>query len=263
MRCENCGAEYRMKDVSCPFCQSENPVLAEIRKEDVLKKYDREAQRMRNTVPDKTMKKWTGLLITVCVALAGLALLTGIILAIWAPIKARMDYRMHQRHEQKLEEMLAKQDIEGIYRYIYDKHIYSYDFPKFREIQYMYGSYSSYQYNREILEDYKEDTFRDAYDESRMREETEAICSKLIQYGSETMQLCRQYSRDGMIYGDEALFEEYYEEICRELREMGISDTQLEWMSTKQQNMVEDTLFRQIVDLAVEAYMGCYYPEAE
>lgn len=263
MRCENCGAEYRMKDAYCPFCQSENLVLAEIRREDMLKQYDREAQQMRNTVPDRTMKKWTGLLVTVCVALSGVALLAGIVLAICAPIKARWDYQRHQLHEQRLEEMLALQDIEGIYDYFYDEHIHTYDFPKFGEFLYMYGSYRVYQYNIKALEDYKEDFYRDTYDESRMREETEAICGKMIQSACETLQLCREYSRDGIIYGDEAIFEEYYGKVCGELRDMGISDQQLEWMSTKQESREEDSLFGQIVDLAVETYMGYYYPEAE
>ena len=263
MKCENCGAEYRMKDAYCPFCQSENLVLAEIRKEDMLKKYDREAQQMKNTVPDRTMRKWTGLLVTVCVALAGMALLAGIVLAICAPIKARWDYQTHQRHEQQLEEMLAVQDIEGIYNYVYAEHIHTYDFPKFREILDLYGRYSYYQYNVKVLEDYKEDFYRDTYDESRMREETEAICGKMIQSACETLQLCRQYSSDGIFYGDEAIFEEYYGKVCEDLRDMGISDQQIEWMSTKQENGEEDSRFGQIVDLAVETCMGYYYPEAE
>lgn len=252
-----------MKDVYCPFCQSENLVLAEIRKEDMLKQYDREARQMRNTVPDRTMKKWTGLLVTVCVALAGVALLAGIVLAICAPIKARWDYQRHQLHELRLEEMLAIQDLEGICDYIYDEHLCSYDYPKYSEILYMYGSYRFYEYNRKVLEDYKEDFYRNTYDEFRMREETEAICSKMIQSACETMQLCRQYSRDGIIYGDEAIFEEHYVKICGELRVMGISDQQLEWMSTKQENREEDSQYGQIVDLAVETYMGYYYPKAE
>lgn len=137
MRCENYGAEYRMKDVSCPFCQSENPVLAEIRRDDI---------------------------------------------------------------------------------------------------------------------------FRDACDEARTREETETIGGKLIENAGYTLQLCRQYSRDNIFYGDEALFEEYYEEVRRELLAMGISDAQLEWMSVKRENMKEDSVFQQIVDLVVETYMGYYYP---
>ncbi|MDE5891859.1 MAG: hypothetical protein K2H45_02930, partial [Acetatifactor sp.] len=141
MKCENCGAEYRMKDVCCPFCQSENPVLAELRKEQILKNYDKELQRMRNTEPDKAIRKWTWRLIAGCGILTGVALLAGIVLAICAPIKARWDYQRHQLHEQKLEEMFAEKDIKGIYRYISDKRLYGSDFPKFGEI---YSAYLSY-----------------------------------------------------------------------------------------------------------------------
>lgn len=66
MNCENCGAEYRMKDVYCPFCLSENPVLAEIRRDQALAEYDNEARQMQSAVSQKAMKKWTGILLTIC-----------------------------------------------------------------------------------------------------------------------------------------------------------------------------------------------------
>lgn len=261
MKCENCGAEYRMKDVCCPFCQSENPVLAEIRKEQILKGYDKELQRMRNTVPDKTMEKWTWRLVAVCGILAGVALLAGIILAICAPIKARWDYQRHQRHEQRLEEMLAGDDIEGIYQYMNKERLYTYDFPKFREIYNVYMQYTLYQSGKESLENYKEDIYRETYDKARMREETEKACRSLMEHAGEILQLCRQYGSDNILYGDETLFEAYYEMVCGELRGMGISDQQLEWMSAKRENMEDDPLLQQIVELAADVYMGHCYPE--
>ena len=73
MICENCGGEYRMKDIKCPFCQSENPVLAEIRREQALAKFDADARQLQSAVSQKAMKKWTKLLLTVCGVLAGMA----------------------------------------------------------------------------------------------------------------------------------------------------------------------------------------------
>lgn len=245
-----------MKDARCPFCQSENLVLAEMHREELLKKYDREAWQMQSAVPDSAIKKWTGLLMGVCVALAGLALLTGIVLAIWAPFKARLDYRTRQRHERNLEELLVQQDMEGIYDYIYDNHLRSYSYPKFEEISRVYGSYEYYRYNRELLESYRDDDMWNGYEESRMQAQIEEGCGNLIEYAAYTLQRCRQYSRDDIIYGDEALFEEYYGELSGELQGMGLSDAQLEWLSTERKNMRDDAMFWQIVDLAVEFYEG-------
>ena len=251
-----------MKDVYCPFCQSENPVLAELCKEQILKNYDKELQRMRNTEPDKAIRKWTWRLIAGCGILAGVALLAGIVLAICAPIKARWDYQRHQLHEQKLEEMFAEKDIKGIYRYISDKRLYGSDFPKFGEIYSAYLSYTLYQSYVEKLEEYKEDSYRDRYDESGMRAETEKTCRKLIEYACEGLQLCRQYCHDSIFYGNEALLEGYYEEICEELRRLGVSDRELDWMSRKQEN-AEDSQLQQIADLIADVYMRYYYPASE
>ena len=73
--------------------------------------------------------------------------------------------------------------------------------------------------------------------------------------------LCRQYGRDRVIQGNEALFEGYREEICSRLREMGVSELLLEWMGREQDDMQEDSRFRQAVDLITEAYMKQYYPK--
>lgn len=133
MICENCGGEYRMKDIKCPFCQSENPVLAEIRREQALAKFDADARQLQSAVSQKAMKKWTKLLLTVCGVLAGMALLTGIVLAIWAPVRARLNYQAHLRGQQELEELFAREDIEEICHILgRDKNAYNY--PKFAEI---------------------------------------------------------------------------------------------------------------------------------
>lgn len=260
MICENCGGEYRMKDVQCPFCQSENPVLAEIRREEALAQYDEDARRMQSDIPRKAMKKWTKLLLTFCGVLAGTALLTGIVLAIWAPVRARMNYRAYLRRQRELEELFAREDIEEIC-HILSRDGGAYNYPKFEEIWDVYSAYSSFQYHAETLERYKEEVYRENYDESRMWEETERSADRLIWYAGNALRLCRQYGHDRVIQGNEALFESYREEICTRLRELGISDQLLEWMGREQDDMQGDSRFRQAVDLITEAYMKQYYPK--
>ena len=260
MICENCGGEYRMKDIKCPFCQSENPVLAEIRREQALAKFDADARQLQSAVSQKAMKKWTKLLLTVCGVLAGMALLTGIVLAIWAPVGARLNYQAHLRGQQELEGLFAREDIEEICHILgRDKNAYNY--PKFAEIWDVYSAYSSFCYYAETLEQYKEEVYRERYDEARRREETEQSADRLIWYAGNTLRLCRQYGRDRVIQGNEALFEGYRDEICSRLREMGVSELLLEWMGREQDDMQEDSRFRQAVDLITEAYMKQYYPK--
>lgn len=139
MICENCGADYRMKDSHCPFCHSENPVLAEIRKERTLSGYDEEAQKMQETVPRTAVRKWTGLMLAVCGVVAGMALVTGILVAAWGPIRAKLDYRAHLLRERELEELFAGQAIEQICQTL-SRDMDARDYPKFQEVWEVYGS---------------------------------------------------------------------------------------------------------------------------
>lgn len=258
MICENCGADYRMKDLHCPYCHSENPVLAEIRKERTLSGYDEEAQKMRETVPRMAVRKWTGLMLAVCGVLAGTALVTGIIVAAWGPIRAKLDYRAHLLREQELEKLFAGQDIEQIYQ-ILSRDMSARDYPKFQEVWEVYASYDSYRYSLEALEQYREDSHREIYDEPKMRAEAEQWARLLIGHAGDTVRICRLYGCDRVIQGNEALFSVYREEIITDLREMGITGELLEWVSKGPKDLREDPRFQQAVDAVVDTYVEPFY----
>lgn len=255
MRCESCGADYKMKEIRCPFCQSENPVLAELRREETLREYDREAQRMENAVPDMAMKKWTRLLLTGCGILAGAAILVGFIMLLWGPLKARIDYQVHQRREQELEELLAQRDIEGICVYMSDSHFKSYQFRKFEEIRNVHVYYGFFRDYAELLESYRDELHRDASEEEKIREMAGELAHSLVTCGSQALQYCRQYSRDRIIRGNEELFKEYAQDIRSALEQLGVSPQLLEWMSLEQDNKQEDDRFQQTVNIVVDAYL--------
>ena len=256
MKCESCGAEYRMKDARCPFCQSENLVLAEIRKEQTLKQFDREAQRMKDTVPDMAVKKWTRLLLAICGILVGLAFLTGLVMLAGGPLRAKIDYRIYRRREQELEELLSEGDIEGIYEYMHGGDFRTYEYLKFQEIEYVYMYYSYFQDYLEYLEVYRDAEYRGMRDERELREEIGSLTSSLVNYGSLVMQRCREYSRDRTIRGNEELFAQYDQEIRGRFQELGISGQLLEWLSLEQEDKREDELFEQAVETVTDAYAG-------
>ncbi len=255
MRCESCGAEYRMKDVRCPFCQSENPVLADIRKEQTLEQFDREARQMKDAVPDMAVKKWTRLLLAICGILVGLAFLTGLVMLMGGPLKAKIDYRIYKQREQELEELLAEGDIEGIYEYMHSGDLRSYEYLKFQEIEYVYMYYGYFQDYLEYLEAYRDPEYRSLRDERRLREEIGDLASSLVNYGSQVMRHCRQYSGDRTIRGNEELFAQYDQEIRSRFQELGISGHLLEWLSLEQEDKREDELFEQAVETVTDVYM--------
>lgn len=258
MICENCGADYRMKDSHCPFCHSENPVLAEIRKERTLSGYDEEAQKMQETVPRTAVRKWTGLMLAVCGVVAGMALVTGILVAAWGTIRAKLDYRAHLLRERELEELFAGQAIEQICQTL-SRDMDARDYPKFQEVWEVYGSYDAYRRSLESLEQYREEFRRETYDEPTMRAEAEQWACLLIGHAGDTARLCRMYGSDRVIQGNEALFSAYREEITDDLREMGITGELLEWVSMGPKDLREDSRFRQAVDAIVDAYAEAFY----
>lgn len=258
MKCESCGAEYRLKDVRCPFCQSENPVLAEMRREQTLSQYDREAQQMKDTVPDKVIKKWTGLLLTVCVILVALALLTGLVMYAGGPIRAKIDYRIYRQRQQELEELLSAGDIEGICEYMRGGDFRSYEYLKFQEIESVYRYYRDFQDYQEYLDVYRDAEYRSVRDEGKLREEIESYgyASSLVSYGSRLLRSCRQYSGDRTIRGNEELFARYDREIRDRFQELGISGQLLEWLSLEQdEDKQGDERFEQAVQRVIDAYL--------
>lgn len=258
MRCESCGAEYKLGDMSCPFCNSENPVMADIRKERILKQYDREAQEIRNTVHQKTMKKWTKVLLIICGIVAGGAFLAGIIMSIWGTYRAKIDYQIHLQHEQKMEALLAKDDLEGIYDYMSEKSLSLYEYPKYQEIWDVYGDYRYFIRYKEELEQYPEESVIQLYSKSERKELLEDTVWNLTVCAAYVMQECRQYSCDRVVQGTEQYFEEYYE-VCRSLfSRCGITDEQLAWMSLEQEKKQEDPQFGEIVNQVVSYYVQLY-----
>ena len=253
MKCENCGAEYRLGDVRCPFCGSENMVLAEVRKERVLKQYDQEARQLKDTVRQKTIKRWEKILLVICGSLAGIALLAGIVIAVLGPIRARRDYQTRERQAQEMEALLDEQGLEGLCQYIQHQNVNISEFPKFRELWYMYREYCAFQDSIEFLDECQELFGQDREDE--MREALEERARLLTETACQTMQDCRQYSRDRVIMGTETYFEEYYELCCGWLRERGISQKLLTWMSLEQENKQKDPRFQEIVDRVADSYM--------
>lgn len=255
MRCESCGAEYRMKDVRCPFCQSENPVLAEIRREQTLEQFDREAQQMKDTVPDMAVKKWTRLLLAICGIFVGLAFVMGLIMLMGGPLKAKIDYRIYRQREQELEELLAAGDMEGIYAYMRSGDFRTYEYLKFQEIEYVYMYHGYFQDYLEYLEAYRDAEYRSMREERELREEIGNLASSLVNYGSLVMRHYRQYSRDRIIRGNEELLAQYDQEIRNQFQELGISGQLLEWLSLEQEDKQEDELFEQAVETVTDAYV--------
>lgn len=254
MKCESCGAEYRMKDEKCPFCEAENPVLAQIRREQILGNYDREARRMRDSVPEGAVKKWTGVMLVICEILAGAALLAGLVTLIWGPVRARIDYRISERWERELEELLAQGDMEGICTYMRETDISSSEMRKFHEIESVYSAYRRFMEKAEYLDSLCGNEDGGAGAEQQSREQIEDSATSMVSQGGLTLALCRQYCEDRVIWGTETLFEEYAAQVRGKMEEMGVSGQLLDWMSRSQEGWREDDRFRQAVDAVTETY---------
>ncbi len=255
MKCESCGAEYRMKDEKCPFCQSENPVLAQIRRERTLGQYDREARRMRDSVPEGAVKKWTGVLLAVCEVLAGAALLISLATLVLGPVRARIDHRISERWEQELEEMLARGDMEGICAFMRDTDVSSWEMRKFHEIDQVYSAYACFTEKAEYLDSLYGGGSGKVGVEQELRDQVEDLVTDMISRGGMTLEYCGQYCRDRVIWGTEELFEEYAAQVRGRLEELGVPGQLLDRMSRAQEGWREDDGFRQAVDMVTDIYI--------
>ena len=120
MICDSCGASYKLSEYYCPYCQSENPVMAEIRKEQILKGYDVEAEQMKDKIWAENLQKWTKRIGIAVIGIAILAVVLAIGAAVVGPIMAEGEAAIVKGHMEKLEKYYQAQEWESMQEYLWE-----------------------------------------------------------------------------------------------------------------------------------------------
>ncbi len=226
MICDSCGASYKLSEYYCPYCQSENPVMAEIRKEQILKGYDVEAEQMKDKIWAENLHKWTRRICIVMGVLVAFAVILLIGSSALGPIMAEGEYAVVQKHLEHLEKYYQAEDWENMQEYLWDKDCYDKNYEKYSQITDAYMELNKFRRELSEMLDIRDAEpgvyyYNDLEDEFLHRAQgvfTYAVCS---------MQDARRAKNDRVILGNEDILQAFYDEVVNTMAVYDISEAEL------------------------------------
>ena len=214
MICENCGAEYNKNNLKCPYCNSENLKAAGKLKEQILEKYDREAQEMAESIPKKAVRNWTKYIIWGMLIFLSIIVVITIFAFVGGRISAVFRHSQEQRQMERLEELFQAQDWEEMSKYIDDNDIYNRIFAKYTQVN---SVWKNYCYYKEAMEDIGQGEM------------------SLI-YISDVLQEAKMAIEDKALMGNEYVLKNIYNESVDMLLKMGFSQEEIEEITIGQKS---------------------------
>lgn len=209
MNCKNCGAKYDKKSLNCPYCGSENKIVAEKQKKEILDRYDREAKEMEVTVPRQAVNRWTKYVLLGLGIVIVLFIVITVITVIISGISAKFTYNKDQHQLERLEEYFQKQDWQGMNEYMDDKEIRTQIYSKYTEVNDAWNYYDDYQNVVGIAG-------------------TEELA---LYYMYNVLEGTKKAMEDKALLGNENVMEDFYNDAVNELKEKGFSEEEINEIS--------------------------------
>lgn len=226
MICNSCGAKYDKQALRCPYCYSENEILAKKIKQDMLASYDTEAKEMEITVPKQAVRMWTKRFLMVLPAIVILAVVAAVVAIFAGRISADREYKAKQENQKKMEELFAEEDWKALCEYYYGHDdIYSMDFEKYRE---MIQAYTWYEMFAETLDKIEALETLAIDSDERKREIYLSWINTASDEAQKVLSTCKTYSEDNSFKGNEKKLETMYQECADILSVFGCSKEEIE-----------------------------------
>lgn len=207
MICPSCGAAYSETELYCPYCKSENKIEAKRRQLLKLKKLDEEAADIKD-MPEKIVRKsgkrllTAGVLIVVCVVIVMLFVFG------FSKISLAVEYKIRQKHLDKLESYYMNQSYLEIYEYTDKYKLYDSFYEKYNEIA------NIYYFDTMMRED-----IGNINKEENQGENKIYPIKWSLSYGADTLSACKSGMEDKSILGNEDTLSIIYEECAAKLKE--------------------------------------------
>ena len=225
MNCKYCGAEYEDDLLQCPYCNSENEKEARERKEEILKSYDVEADKMKKEMasyPKKTANKWTKIILIILGCLLVIVIMVSVIVIVAGKLTVNVEYKIEQQQAGKLEEFLAAKDYDGMLAYIEEKDIWS-GYDKYLEVKDVYKEYVEILKSKQTIEE----TTRE-YGKETWEKWTEYQVDWMVDSAITIYQYEEAYTQDKVLWGNEDEIEEIVQMAEKELLSYGLSEDEMD-----------------------------------
>lgn len=253
MICKFCGAEYPNDAKVCFHCHSENPLMTQKRKSDVLHAFDVEAKQMKKELPKKTVKKAHKILVIVIAGIVVMLFTFGAIFIGVAKSKEKVAFEMMQMHLSKMENLFQSGDMDALMEYYYEMKDRDYVYDKYGQIfdvgyfdrRWVYDRYEEYKRHTETyyVTDRKEDYMR-------FRED---YLYWVLDSGRDSLQNMYLYANDRVILGNEEILIQWKDEMeTFFVNEVGLSEEELLYLRTFNADGQEEELLRDMARMIIE-----------
>lgn len=220
MICVNCGAEYDKRKLACPYCHSENKIVAEQKKKQILYGYDKEADTMKKTLPKKTINKWTKRTLIFSGIFVSILFVICLIVYISGQINAQKEYDKREDNVKMLEEYFTVKDFKALSLYMEEQDLSAFSFPKYDEIKKIYDSLIKIQERYAEIADIIED---DSYEEDMKLSLCGYQISSMISNGCNILTYCDEWVKDAKYMGNEECLVEMKENAISIFTDIGFS----------------------------------------
>ncbi len=232
MICTYCGGKYSKTALTCPFCHSENKVMAEKQKKKILGQYDIEAENMMKTVPKKVVRKGTKWIFITGLSLAGLVVVIFIIAVLSGKIWGDISYDKQNTYKQQLEQYFQNQDLEGLCHYMKEQGLNGYYYTKYDQVKTAYEYLSEIQFR---LEEATEIMQNATWTEAEKKELSDYYVRSMIQYFQKLCIDCKKYIGDGAIPENDILLKQIQEEAMSIFLDLGFGEEEIDTFTTADQ----------------------------
>ena len=149
MICKNCSAKISEDVLLCPYCGTENPLVAQKEQQDYIDGYERRKRKLKN-VPEKVVGKTTKGLVYGAGITLGVIILALIVVMAFSKITTGDALAKQEKEIAKLEEYYADGNYEAMSQYLEKIGKWGGSYEKYNRIS---GVYSSMDWHIEMLQD--------------------------------------------------------------------------------------------------------------
>ena len=232
MYCPNCGAFYPgEKEYHCPYCLSENPNMVAKKRAEILKEYDVNEKQLSETMYEERSKKMSKkisgtfvkvLIVFVCVVL---------IILLGINIIGAIGNKREDKTIEELEAYYMQKDWAGLELYMEGHNITSSDYAKYKEIKMVYGECELvYMYFDSIC------TYAQTGAEVDWNSESGLLLKEdmksAISWAASAYKIGTNDIEDVTLLGNEGDIEEILQEMIDFLEGYGVTEEELEYLST-------------------------------
>lgn len=263
MICINCGAEYSDELLKCPYCGTQNDIVAEKEKESILKRYDAQAKDIENEAkfyPKKRANELTKKILKVIAILTAAGIFVTVLFNFFV---RRMDERAYagvDKDKKILSELMEQRDYDGMNRYLQKNGIKVYEYEVYEQVLDAYKAYIRVLEEREDLEEYagymREGDGRQQMENREIwTPSVKLSISQILYNGQDVIHIYNKYGTDAAFMGNEEQLKEIYEETVTIFKEYGYSEEEIQEielgenssMWTELRSKLEDYFWREIL----------------